>query len=1796
MGGGHDEPPEAPPRGRAALKKRSARGPGRHEAGRRPPSSPAARAQQARLAALLEISAKITALTPPEPLLRTIAEAAAQLLGADSVGFRLVDGDDLVLAGIVGPERDTSFLPRIRIGDSLAGRVVSENRSVAVPIDDVTDVIVPEHLAFFRRRGYTHFLGVPVRAGSRLVGVLSVRAARSFTPDDVALAETFAAQAAVALENARLYDEAERARQQAEGRARRLAALTAVTRLMTSAPDREKVFDAVAVAATALLGAKMARIWVADPVARVLRARGGHGIDARAERAMTDFRDIPFGRGVVGAVFESGQPQHVADVQEDARWHNQRLARHAGLHGYVGFPLTAGGRTLGVLSILFGERRPWDEESQELGTLLASHAAVAISNIELYEAVEVRASRLTTLARLSRLVSSSLDGAAVLRGIASAAAELVKAPLVHIWLADETERTLEIVASSDGRTTAAPSMRVGVGEGAAGLVATRREALGIDDVTTDDRFVNREWARREGFRSFYGVPIVLEDELLGVLALIGREPFRFGPDDHELLDTFVAHAAVAIRNARLYREAREYAERLRALESVNRLVSSSLNVEEVLANVARAAARFFDAASVSVWSFDAAARRLHRAFFHGDPEIGRALHTELALGEGIVGWCVLHRQPIMWADAADDERVIDGQRLVARGLRYFTAFPVGIGERILGAFVVYRATPARMPGETASLLGSLAAQAAVALDHARLYSETTRRLEETAALLEVAEILGSTLESRQLLKRVAMKVAQVCRVDRCSVERWDGDRVVPVMSQFADGRHRPELWEAFHRLTPHSPRSVPAHARAIETRRAVVIDDVAATDEIPRQWAEVFGLKSYLAVPLVVQDRVIGVMSLDYCARPTRFEQWQVDLATTIAGQFALAIENTRLYEEARTRLRETSTLVAVGRALSEPGPVEEVMRRVGREVGLAFEADSVGAYLVDERRESLVGIAGYRVPPELRAHFASRPLVLNRLPALASAWREGRAVHSSHPFGDPRFDQEWLRGLPDHSVVFASATAHGEPVGALFLVWWRPGRVFKPAELRLLEAVARQVGLAMDNAELARQREVRLRETEALLSVSRALGSTLDLPSLLRHLLRQVMRTIDADTVGVWILAADGESLEPLAGYRVPPDMRDAARTMRPSIVSDPFYAEAARTRRAVVSHDVASDARIPESVKRSLPHRSQLFVPIVVNERMIGGFAALWLSRARTFAEGELALMEAIANPAGVAIENARLFHENRRQLDELRALHDLSRAVTGELDTKTLLEAVYAQVGRVLGVRHMFVLLRAESRDGLEVGFAVHDGVPDTTTPRPHLGERTGLAPIIMRTGRAIRTEDYVAECRRLGVEPAARAVTMPRWLGVPMRARDTILGAMVVRSADRSFSEADERLLANIADLAALALRSAALYEERTRAYQELEAAQDQLVRTEKLRALGEMASGVAHDFNNLLAAILGRAQLALRDAQDAKLRHWLEVIERAALDGAKTVRRLQDFTRIRRDEPFVPIDLNEIVRDALDMTQARWREEPQSRGIRVDVRADLGDVPAVAGDAAELREALTNLILNAVDAMPHGGTLTLETGPVAGGVELQVRDTGVGMPDSVRGRVFDPFFTTKGPRGTGLGLSITYGILSRHGVVIALDSEEGRGTTFRLLFAAVAEVAAAGPQPAVAGVEPGPTLTCLVVDDDEAVGTVIVDMIEASGHRAVLLHGGAAAIARFRAEPFHVVFTDLAMPGLSGWDVARAVKDCTTQVPVFMVTGFGVELPDDSRREHVDGVLGKPLRMEDVVEALGQAQRYRRQSH
>ena len=359
--------------------------------------------------------------------------------------------------------------------------------------------------------------------------------------------------------------------------------------------------------------------------------------------------------------------------------------------------------------------------------------------------------------------------------------------------------------------------------------------------------------------------------------------------------------------------------------------------------------------------------------------------------------------------------------------------------------------------------------------------------------------------------------------------------------------------------------------------------------------------------------------------------------------------------------------------------------------------------------------------------------------------------------------------------------------------------------------------------------------------------------------------------------------------------------------------------------------------------------------------------------------------------------------------------------------------------------------------------------------------------------------------------------------------------------------------------------------------------ERLAETEKLRALGEMAGGVAHDFNNLLGAILGRAQLLRRRDFEADVDRDLTVIEKAAQDGRETIRRIQEFSRVRRDRKFVPVDLCEVIRDSLEITKTRWKSEAERRNVAFNVSFDGGEVPPVLGNAAELREVLTNLILNSVDAMPQGGKLCLACRRHGDRVVAEVKDAGVGMTEEIRRQLFDPFFTTKGTRGMGLGLSVVYGIVTRHEGRIDVQTALGKGTTFVLEFpVATVLPAVVGGDGAVLPqlLRPG---KILVIDDEPEVGDVVRDVLVAEGHLVDTANSGSDGIQLAMVSTYDMVFTDLGMPDMSGWEVAERLGKICPGLPVALVTGWGMSLDvAEARKKGVAAIVHKPFDINDLI--------------
>jgi PAS domain S-box-containing protein len=354
-------------------------------------------------------------------------------------------------------------------------------------------------------------------------------------------------------------------------------------------------------------------------------------------------------------------------------------------------------------------------------------------------------------------------------------------------------------------------------------------------------------------------------------------------------------------------------------------------------------------------------------------------------------------------------------------------------------------------------------------------------------------------------------------------------------------------------------------------------------------------------------------------------------------------------------------------------------------------------------------------------------------------------------------------------------------------------------------------------------------------------------------------------------------------------------------------------------------------------------------------------------------------------------------------------------------------------------------------------------------------------------------------------------------------------------------------------------------------------------TERLRALGELSSGVAHDFNNMLGAILGRIQLLRKRDFNEEVDEEMAVIEKAAKDGRETVRRIQEFSRTRADRPFTPVDMPELIRDAVEMTRTRWKTDAELRNITIKLSLDCEEVPTVMGNPTELREVVTNLILNACDAMPAGGELLIRCHAGTDTVFTEVEDTGIGMAEETRRRLFDPFFTTKGLAGTGMGMSVAYGIIKRHKGNIEVNSSFGRGTCFVLEFPAHSSptfhVEEALP-------EPGPSQKAariLVIDDERPIAELLKDGLSLEGHAVEIADSGREGVQRASERTFDLVLTDLGMPDMSGWEVTSRIQRSSPGVPVVLVTGWGATITEEEvESAGLAGVVHKPFEIQELL--------------
>jgi PAS domain S-box-containing protein len=835
-------------------------------------------------------------------------------------------------------------------------------------------------------------------------------------------------------------------------------------------------------------------------------------------------------------------------------------------------------------------------------------------------------------------------------------------------------------------------------------------------------------------------------------------------------------------------------------------------------------------------------------------------------------------------------------------------------------------------------------------------------------------------------------------------------------------------------------------------------------------------------------------------------------------------------------------------------------------------------------------------------------------------------------------------------SIMYVAIRVGDDAIAAFALSTTGEMRKWSESDIALAKAVADQTGIAIRQADLYQRAEATSKREVMVNNVTTAIRASLSLPEVLHTATRELGLALAASRVHLHLydpenplspveheyLATGCNSIGPSQADYDDPVGKQLLGMTKPLVISDSL-------------NYFDGPPEVSETVRQHAQRvsvRSQIAYPLIVKGLFRGVLCIHQTDRLRHWTEDEISLVQSVAERLAIGMAQAELFEMVAKAKSEWEATFDSMSDGIFIFDRAGRLKRVNS-AGAAMENSHPRTLLGRKCCDVLRttsgnavcaVEKAIAEGRSVTIEITPDHLDRpilVSIAPVVDKDGAvtsAVCTARDLSELRQVqavarqhqslltNILESAResiyAVDMDgrfKWcnsatlLALGLR-REEFIGRRLVDLVYEPDREAiGEKLgLALLGEAQTYEMRyvsadgrlryarvdnSPLVVDGRTtgvlgiaRDITEQKEERERAARADKLRALGQLASGVAHDFNNSLAAILGRAQLLRRQTQDEALVRNVEIIQTAAEDAAATVRRIQTFARKSPAREFEMLDVSSLLTDAIEITRTRWENEARLRGLHYRVVLEAESGQHTFGSASELREVFVNLIVNAVDAMPDGGLLSISC--VREGTQLCLRfaDTGTGMPEDVRQKIFDPFFTTKGAQGTGLGLSVSYSIIERHEGQISVTSEMGVGTVFSIALPAFTTQ----PVPTEAPAEDNevPSLSILVIDDEPAVRETLADMLEMMGHRVLLAESGHIALQKLAGNDCDLVFTDLAMPEMDGWETSREIRKRRPEMHIVLITGYGTgTVPPPGEDGLVNGIIGKPFDFSQISQTI-----------
>ena len=1167
---------------------------------------------------------------------------------------------------------------------------------------------------------------------------------------------------------------------------------------------------------------------------------------------------------------------------------------------------------------------------------------------------------------------------------------------------------------------------------------------------------------------------------------------------------------------------------MRAMETIGRSLTSSLDLNEVLDTIASKAMEVMAAQSALVVSWDGHGREFRVLRAVGRLSAEYASRGYIPSGGGPISRAVLESRTVTTRNIVTDRDVwltADRRAQIEReGFKAVAAAPLLSKQRVHGALSVHYWTERAFTEEEVHALSLMGEQAALAIDNAHLYAEVTRRADRLRELAEVERVVAGSLDVDVVLQRIAAATARL--VGAPVVHLWSAEPGARILELRASA------------IAPDMPAvAMPSSfafgdgisGLAAERREVVYVPDARGDPRVRAiEWEREAGLGTVLAVPMVAGDTLIGVLTVRARLGGLAAIEDQA-LVTSLAARAALAIQNARAYRDAVRRASHLGALATLSQSITVSLDTAVLMDRIVRTAASMRPGALAATHVYDAETETL-RYAGCSsdvlgtLPDERDARGGLPGLVFER-----------RApVIVEEPLAHPRtLAPEWWRDRPRASYFGVPILVGDSFVGVLDYIV--PDGVPDPEEQETLRLLAAQAGIAIRNAALYQAERAEAQRASALAAVAQRITRALELDELLAMIAESATALTGVRFASFWL--AD-EERRTLTVRRTPSVGAPAEFPFDRIDYEKGAVGQVARTRQPLVVDDVfTSDLVLELDWWRSSGFTSFAGYPIMAGDELLAVLALIDDHPVRFSAKTREVIAMFIAQ-ASVAINNARLYREAQRRREVAEALARVGREVTGTLDVERIAYLIARGVVELLdGNGSLVFRYEPEGRTLHAIGsFGDDASAVKGIVLQP--GEAAAGRAVAER--RIVSTSDILNE-PGFHLTPALRARIEARIyrsvLCVPLVARDRVVGALAMGAeAGRAFTREEHAVLQAFADQAALAMENAQLYASARDSLARLRETQAQLLQAGKMSALGQLVSGVAHELNNPLSVIIGYGQLMLHREIPEALRRPVELMVTQGDRMAKIVRNLLYFARQRPPER-VPINVHQVIEQTLALRQ----NQLTLSGITVE-RHFAEELPTVVGDGQQLQQVFLNLILNAEQAIAaenRGGRIVFRTQVLEQRwVRAEVIDDGPGIPPDVLPRIFEPFFTTKEVGiGTGLGLSVSYGIVEEHGGRLSAESEPGR-----TLFTLDLPVGVAPPPESrdVVGMPAfsGKGRHALVVEDEPGVAELVVTLLREHEWTVDVASGGRPALERVRRQPYDLVVSDIRMADGGGEEFYR----------------------------------------------------------